>query len=169
MINKGIKRILEPVLLILPGFAFLLLAFFFPALHMLSLSLLGENGLMGGLTLEHYGKLILDDFYLGVALRTFRLSLLITLICLLTGFPLAVVISRSKPKIRSLMILIVVLPLMTSVVIRTFGWLVILGPGGGLSWALENIGLIDRQISLMRRASSPELSLDNSMILNDKK
>lgn len=151
--SKGIKHLLEPAFLILPGLAFLLIAFFFPALHMLGLSLVGENGLADGLTIQHYAKLVQDDFYLGVALRTFRLAIIITVICLITGFPLALIMSRASPAIRSTLIILVVLPLMTSVVIRTFGWLVILGPGGGLSWVLKNVGLIDRPISLMHTES----------------
>jgi len=132
--------------LIAPGLIFLVLAFFFPALQMLGLSLIGETG---GLTLEHYAKVAVDNFYLGVAWRTLRLALVITLACLAIGFPLAIVIQRSAPAVRAALIIMIVLPLMTSVVIRTFGWLVILGPGGLLSWTLQNLGLISSPISLM--------------------
>ena len=141
------RRWREPAILIGPGLVFLLLAFFFPALHMLGLSLIGDTG--DALTLEHYAKLVRDDFYLGVASRTFRLALVITVACLVIGFPLAVIINRAGAGMRAALIIMVVLPLMTSVVIRTFGWLVILGPGGVLSWVLQWSGLIDRQISLM--------------------
>lgn len=143
----GAARWREPLLLISPGLVFLILAFFFPALQMLALSLVDDRA--AGLTLEHYAKLGRDDFYLGVALRTFRLSFVITVFCLIVGFPLAVIISRAAAGLRAALIVVIVLPLMTSVVIRTFGWLVILGPGGVWSWALNRIGLIDRQVSLM--------------------
>ena len=139
----------EPAALLSPGLLFLLVAFLFPAFHMLAQSLLATGADPGRVTLDHYGKLVVDDFYLGVALRTFRLALLITGICVLLGFPLAVILSRSSHRLRTALIILVVLPLMTSVVIRTFGWLVILGPGGLLSWSLQSLGVIDRPLSLM--------------------
>lgn len=139
----------EPAILLAPGLFFLLLAFFFPAIQLLIQSFLTVGAEAGRLTMEHYAKIVVDDFYAGVALRTFRLALVITVLCLVIGFPLAVVISRAGKLLRTTLIVLLILPLMTSVVIRTFGWLVILGPGGVLSWSLQQLGLIDRSISLM--------------------
>ncbi len=82
-------------------------------------------------------------------MRTFRLSLIITVVCVALGFPLAVIMSRAGPRTRTVLLILIVLPLMTSVVIRTFGWLVILGPGGLLSLVLTQTGLADRPVSLM--------------------
>ena len=141
----------EPAFLLAPGLFFLLIAFFFPTFQLLVQSFLTAGEEAGRLTLEHYAKAFSDDFYAGIAFRTFKLSIIITVICLLIGFPLAVVMSRAGRGVRTLLILIIVLPLMTSVVIRTFGWLVILGPGGVLSWVLKTLGLIDRNISLMHK------------------
>lgn len=139
----------EPAILLTPGLFFLLLAFFFPAIQLLVQSFLTFGAEPAQFTLEHYAKATVDDFYAGVALRTFRLALIITGLCLLIGFPLAVIITRVGPVLRTTLIVVIILPLMTSVVIRTFGWLVILGPGGVLSWTLQQLGLIDRGISLM--------------------
>ena len=139
----------EPAVLIAPGLLFLLAAFMFPAVHMLAQSLFTVGADPARITLEHYAKFVADDFYLGVALRTFRLALIITLCCVVLGFPLAVIIARTRGAVRTGLIILIVLPLMTSVVIRTFGWLVILGPGGLLSLSLESSGLIDRPLSLM--------------------
>jgi len=139
----------EPAFLLGPGLFFLLIAFFFPTLQLLAQSFLTAGAEAGRLTLEHYAKAFSDDFYAGIAFRTFKLSIIITAICLAIGFPLAIVMSRAGRNVRTLLILVIVLPLMTSVVIRTFGWLVILGPGGVLSWVLKTLGLIDRNISLM--------------------
>ena len=139
----------EPAFLLMPGVAFLALAFFFPALQMLAQSFIASDGETTRLSLEHYAKFFVDDFYLGVAFRTFRLSILITGLCILLGFPLALIIWRSGSAVRTSLIILIVLPLMTSVVIRTFGWLVILGPGGLFSWTLQSLGLIAKPISLM--------------------
>lgn len=149
MTRRDLGSLREPAALLSPGLAFLVAAFMFPAVHLLAQSLLTPGPDPGRFTLEHYAKFVVDDFYLGVALRTFRLSLLITAICLVLGFPLAIIMARTSHLVRTGLIVLIVLPLMTSVVIRTFGWLVILGPGGLLSWSLESLGLIDRQLSLM--------------------
>ncbi len=151
--KQASSRLGEPAALITPGLIFLVLAFFFPALNMLSLSVIGPAADGGGFTLEHYAKFFTDDYYAGVALRTFRLSIIITVTCVLIGFPLALIMSRSPGWVRSVLIMLVILPLMTSVVIRTFGWLVILGPGGLISWVLETAGLVGNQISLMHTES----------------
>lgn len=151
--KQASSRLGEPAALITPGLIFLVLAFFFPALNMLSLSVVGPASEGGGFTLEHYAKFFTDDFYANVAIRTFRLSIIITAACVLIGFPLALIMSRSSNWVRSVLIILVILPLMTSVVIRTFGWLVILGPGGLLSWILQASGVIGRQISLMHTES----------------
>lgn len=139
----------EPAILLSPGLLFLLLAFFFPAFQLLVQSFLTAGSGPSGFTLEHYSKAFVDDFYAGIALRTFRLALVITVACLVIGFPLSVIMARAGTTVRTTLIVIIILPLMTSVVIRTFGWLVILGPGGVLSWFLQQLGLVDKSIALI--------------------
>lgn len=139
----------EPAVLLTPGLVFLLIAFFFPTFQLLMQSVLGTGAEAGQFTLEHYAKAFGDDFYAGIAWRTLKLAMIITGICVALGFPLAVIMTRASKGVRTALILIIVLPLMTSVVIRTFGWLVILGQGGVLSWVLKSLGLISKNISLM--------------------
>ena len=113
----------------------------------------------GGLTLAHYRKFFVDDFYLGVAARTLRLALLITAACTVIGFLLALLIHHCRGPLRAALLVMVILPLMTSVVVRTFGWLVILGPGGPLSLALQGLGLSDRPLSLMHSETGIVLAM----------
>lgn len=159
MASAGRRSFSEPAILLSPGTLFLLLAFFFPTLQLLVQSVLSGGSDPGHLTFEHYAKAFADDFYAGVALRTFRLALIITAICLFLGFPLAVIIARAGPTVRTVLILLIVLPLMTSVVIRTFGWLVILGPGGLMSWTLNALGLVDKSVSLMHTETGIVLAM----------
>lgn len=144
----------EPLLLLSPGVAVLVLAFFLPVMQMLVLSVQVDDGAGGiGFGWQHFAKFFVDDYYLGVTARTFRLAALITFICFLLGFPLAWVMARVPARWRMFLILLVVLPLMTSVVIRTFGWLVVLGSGGLLSDFLELLGITDRTTKLMHTES----------------
>ena len=135
----------ENALLVSPGLLLLALAFFLPIARMLGLSVMAEEG---GFTLAHFAQFVSEPYYLGVLWRTIRLSFIITLVSALIGFPLAYIMARTGPRARLWLIIVILLPLMTSVVIRTFGWLVILGNGGLLSDLLEILELTDRHAKI---------------------
>lgn len=136
----------ENAALILPGLVLLALGFLVPIGRMLVLSMQGEDGI----TLEHFARFLGDPFHLSVLWRTVRLSLLITLICAAIGFPLAYIMARVGPRAQLWLIVMVVLPLMTSVVIRTFGWMVLLARSGPIPEAARAMGLADRGFALMQ-------------------
>jgi len=74
---------------------------------------------------------------------------LITAICAVLGFPFAYIMSRVGPRLRMWMVIAVILPLMTSVVIRTFGWMVLLSRNGLVSVWARDLGLAERNFQLM--------------------
>ena len=119
----------EPALLLAPGLLALVLGFFVPVGQVFLFSVFVEAEGGRALGLDHFRRFFVDAYYLGVAGRTFRLSAIITLFCLLLGFPLAYLMARVSPRLRLWLIVLTILPMMTSVVIRTFGWLVLLGRG----------------------------------------
>ena len=114
--------------------------------------------------LANFRKLFVDSYYPLVAERTIRLSLLITLLTAVLGVPLAYVMHQAGGRVRAALIVLIVLPLMTSVVIRTFGWLVILGRGGLLARALEPLGLVPRNFSLMHTEAGVVLALGQVLL-----
>ncbi|WDR01532.1 ABC transporter permease [Devosia algicola] len=136
----------ESLLLALPGLLLLVLAFFLPIGQMLVLSISGPDGP----TLSHFARFLSDPFYLGILWRTVRLSLLITVICALIGFPLAYIMARVGPRLRLWLVVMVILPLMTSVVVRTFGWMVLLSRSGLIPELLRDMGLVGRSFALMQ-------------------
>ncbi|MGV0816741.1 ABC transporter permease [Martelella sp. AMO21009] len=136
----------ENALLVSPGLLLLALAFFLPIARMLMLSVMGPEGF----TLAHFAEFIREPYYLNVLWRTIRLSFIITLIAALVGFPLAYIMARAGPRLRLWLIIVILLPLMTSVVIRTFGWMVIFERGGIISSTLYDLGLVKRNFTLMR-------------------
>ncbi|MEO1104336.1 MAG: ABC transporter permease [Pseudomonadota bacterium] len=136
----------ENAVLLLPGLLLLGLAFFVPIAQMLVLSLEGETGW----TTAHFTRFLTDPFYLGVLWRTVRLSLIITLLCIAIGFPYAYIAARAGPRVRLWLILLVILPLMTSVVVRTFGWMVLLSRNGVVSEAIRELGLGARNYQVMQ-------------------
>ncbi|NIX75023.1 ABC transporter permease [Microvirga terricola] len=129
-----------------PGILLLALAFVLPIAEMLGLSILGTHR---ELTLEHFIRFLSDPYYLGIVWRTIYLSLLITAICAAIGFPLAYVMARIRPALRLWLIVLIILPLMTSVVVRTFGWMVLLGRGGLIPFTLWKLGFVGRNFTLM--------------------
>ncbi|KRA60519.1 ABC transporter permease [Rhizobium sp. Root651] len=130
-----------------PGILLLLIAFVLPVTGIL---VLGIENAEGSFTSAHLVKFLTDPFYLAIAWRTVKLSLIITVICFVAGFPLAYIMARGGPKLRLWLLIAITLPLMTSVVVRTFGWMVILGRGGLVPQALNMLGLVNRNFTLMQ-------------------
>jgi putative spermidine/putrescine transport system permease protein len=87
-----------------------------------------------------------DDYYYEVFWRTFWVSALTTGICLLLGAPEAYILSRMRTPWRSIFLLIVLAPLLVSVVVRAFGWSLLLGPRGIINQTYLALGLGDVKI-----------------------
>lgn len=95
----------------------------------------------GEFTLAHYALVFSDSYYLGIFWRTFWVSGLVTLICVVVGAPEAYVLSRMRNPWRSVLLLVVLAPLLVSVVVRAFGWSMLLGPEGAVSGLLGLLGI----------------------------
>jgi putative spermidine/putrescine transport system permease protein len=93
------------------------------------------------LTLHNYGKFLLDRYYLGVLLGTLKISVLVTLAALVTGYPVAAYLAKARPRERAVLMLLIVSPLLVSLVIRSFGWVIVLGPRGLVNAVLLGLGL----------------------------
>lgn len=92
-------------------------------------------------TLRNYLDLFVDPYYWGIFWRTFGIAGLTTLICVAVGAPEAYVLSRMRAPWRTLGLLVVLAPLLVSVVVRAFGWSLLLGPEGPINQALSLFGI----------------------------
>jgi ABC-type spermidine/putrescine transport system permease subunit I len=92
------------------------------------------------LTFDNYRQ-IAGLYYLRLFGRTLQLSLVSTVVCILFGYPLAYVLARARPRMQTLGLFLLIMPLMVSTVIRLFGWIVILGRKGLVNEALVALGL----------------------------
>ncbi|MGK9234846.1 ABC transporter permease [Inquilinus limosus] len=99
------------------------------------------TGVQDALTVGQYLTVLTDPYYYEIFLRTFRLSALTTLICIVVGAPEAYVLSRMRSPWRSIFLLVVLAPLLVSVVVRAFGWSMLLGPTGLVNEALIALGI----------------------------
>jgi len=102
-----------------------------------------------GFTLANYTHALSDRYLLGVLSDTLLLGLTITPICLLLGYPVAYHLARSVSRWRSLLYVLVLSPLLVGVVVRSFGWLILLSGNGVINRMLIDAGLIDTGLPLM--------------------
>jgi putative spermidine/putrescine transport system permease protein len=137
-------------LLVAPAFAFFTVAFFIPMMLLLASSFQGaDTGNSGGITLANYVRFFGDDYYRGVLFNTIRLGLIVALVCVFLAYPLAYYIRSARGSERTYLTLLVLSPLLVSLVVRNFGWVIILGPTGLVNSALIALGLIDEPIQLL--------------------
>lgn len=106
-----------------------------------------------------YVKFLTDGFYLGVLWRTVRLSLMITAICAVAGYPVAYFLVRSASRLRPVLIIVLLVPLVTSPVVVAYGWLVLLGSKGLINQILIGLGITDEPIKMIYTAFTLVLGL----------
>jgi putative spermidine/putrescine transport system permease protein len=134
---------LTPWLLVSPGAILFLGLVLVPLALTLVLSFHvydAATGIKNEPTLSHYVAVVSDGYYLGIFWRTLRLAALTTLICALIGAPEAYILSRMRDPWRSVFLLVIIGPLLVSVVVRAFGWSMLLGSSGLLNEALRALG-----------------------------
>lgn len=128
-----------PFLLGAPTLIFVSFLFLLPLALMVATSLVNEPG--GGLSFDAYTPLFTDPYNREMIWRTLRISLITTALTLVIAFPVALHMRQMSPRWSSLISLLLISPLLTSVVVRTLAWIIVLGPRGVLNTALIEIGL----------------------------
>jgi len=99
------------------------------------------TGVQDGFTLAAYATVLGDGYYWEIFGRTAWVALLTTLICVAVGAPEAYILSRMQAPWRSVFLLVILAPLLVSVVVRAFGWSLVLGPAGFVNQFFEAVGL----------------------------
>ena len=138
------------LLLCLPAIVLLLAVYVAPLgrLFVLSFEVPSTSGATA-FSLANYAKLLGDEFFWELLLRTLKLSAITTVVTLVLGYAVAVHYVGASARARAYLTLVILAPLMVSVIIRTYGWVVILGPSGLINNALEALHLIDSPMRLM--------------------
>ncbi len=102
-----------------------------------------------GFTLEHYRRIFTEEIYWNSFALTFRISLIVTVLTLLLGYPVAYA-AVSLPQRWSVVVLaLVILPFWTSVLVRTYAWLVLLQRTGVVNQTLKSWGLVQTPLALV--------------------
>lgn len=102
---------------------------------------------------DEQGNIVAADedeaIYVDVLLRTFEMSFVVTVCCLLLGFPLAYMMATQPPKIANVIMIFVLLPFWTSILVRVAAWIVLLQSQGLVNQALMAMGIIHEPLQLV--------------------
>src|SRR5271156_5876274 len=134
--------------LVLPLAAVFTVFFVAPLFVLLVLSLHGEVA-MTSWTLRNYVAFFTDRFSYSILVDTLLLGVKATLVCLVFGFPIAWLSARASARWQSVLLFLVILPILTSVVVRTFAWIVILGRYGVLNQIVLGLRLSSEPLRLL--------------------
>lgn len=129
----------KTALLLLPGLAFLAAGFLVPAVAML----VAPPGEAPTAVLARFTAMLTDPYELRIIGRTVTLGLIVTGLCVGLGFPIAYLLARSRTRWGGILLALAIFPLLLSNVVRTFGWLVLLGANGAIGRLLTSTGITD--------------------------
>lgn len=127
----------------LPALVFLLVFFVLPLLANIARSLPSGN------PFEHYARLLSDAYYLGVIWQTVKISALTALACLIIGYPVAYFMARHAGRWNAPIVFLLTAPLLTSTIMRTFGWTVLFGRRGLVNTWMIDLGLFERAVNMV--------------------
>jgi putative spermidine/putrescine transport system permease protein len=100
-------------------------------------------------TIANYVKFFTDPYYTAILFTTVRIAVLVTVVCLVLGFPLAYVVARTQSRFKNLLIIAIVLPLFVGNAVRAAGWMVLFGTKGFVNTTLGWLGVIDAPLEIM--------------------
>jgi ABC-type spermidine/putrescine transport system permease subunit I len=130
----------------LPAVLFLLVFYIAP------MALLFAESVEGG-TFRHFEKALTDGLYVGVLVDTLVIAACVSLVCLLLGYPIAYFLTSTRAPWPTIGITFVLLPFWTSILVRTYGWMILLGRNGIVNRALIELGLIVTPLPLLNNTN----------------
>ena len=131
-------------IMVVPGLVILAVCLFLPLLRVILPTIPA-----GEYPLSSYVEFFTDEYYLKIFLRTVKVAVITTAVCMAAGVPTAYFISRCGKKWRGILLAVSIFPMMTNSVIRSFAWINILGSNGIINQFLIAIGLIEKPIQLL--------------------
>ena len=125
------------------------------------LSFIGRDG---SFSFENYERMVNSKAYLRIFLTTFKISLLTTFFCILLGYPLAYFMSQISRKWASLCMIGVLIPFWTSLLVRTYAWLVLLQKKGLINNIAIDLGIITEPIKFVHNTSGTLIGMVHIML-----
>jgi putative spermidine/putrescine transport system permease protein len=162
-LSKPFRFKLTEAWLILPLVAFLMTFYILPLVVLLVLSFQTQPDSFE-FNLAQYLRFFQDPINLDIWSHSLNLGIWCTLICLILGYPLAYLYIRANGRWQTRLTFLIMLPLLTSIVVRTFAWIVILGREGLINSTLQAIGLIDQPLQLLFSHTGVIIALSQIML-----
>ncbi len=145
--------------LLAPALALLVVFFLYPLLDVLSASVTEPEVGIG-----NFREFVDSPVFGRVLWTTLRLSALVTLFCLLIGYPYAYLLAASGPRMRALLLVAVLVPLWSSILVRTYAWTVLLQRNGVVNNLLIDLGLTDEPIVLLRNTTGVLIGMTHILL-----
>lgn len=162
------RRLLGPGALVVPPTIFLLAMFLAPIVQLAQLSLRPTdafNRVLDGLTAENLRRVLSDPYFADSILYTVNNAVVVTLTCAAAAFPLSWVITRAERRwVKVLVFMAVISPMLTSVVVRSYGWRILLSAEGPANRALIGIGLIEEPLTLLTSRTGAIISIAHVLL-----
>jgi len=111
------------------------------------------------LTGENFRRIVVDPYYRAIIILTLKLAALTTFFSLLLGYPLAYFLARTRTAWRGVLLFLVIAPLTTGVIVRTYGWIVLLGAEGMVNGVLVGLGIVSRPLQILNTQTAVVIAL----------
>lgn len=147
--------------LVVPALLTVGLIILIPLSWLFYLSFLGDDG---GFSLENYWKMTQFKSYYRIFLTTFQVSILTTLVCIALGYPLAYFLAQLPPRWAGVFMLAVLLPFWTSLLVRTYAWLVLLQRQGIINDLAIDLGLWETPVKLVHNLTGTLIGMAHIML-----
>ena len=125
------------------------------------MSFIGKDG---SLSLENYTRMLDSKAYIRIFITTFKISFLTTLICAVIGYPLTYFMSQLPKKWAGICMIGVLIPFWTSLLVRTYAWLVLLQKKGLLNNVLIDLEIIAEPIKFVHNTSGTRIGMAHIML-----
>lgn len=142
-------------LFLTPGLVFLLLFMIIPIVLTISSTFKDH----GQFSFNGYMEFFKNKYFIQILLNTLKVSLVTTLLCLVISLPVSYYISKIHGRMKSILIGLSIFPLLTSAIVRSFSWMIILGKKGLLNELLLNLHLIKDPLNLLYTPTSMIIGL----------
>ena len=129
---------------LLPSMLVLVLVFVVPIGIFLSKSFLEPRP-----GIDHFVRIFANPVYLQVLGITVRISVSVTLVCIVLGYPVAYLLAVVNDRTRNLLMILVLIPFWTSLLVRNYAWMVLLGRQGVINNILISLGIVQRPLRLL--------------------
>ena len=140
------------LLVFAPAVALVVFFFFIPVLSLFRLSFYEYTG-MGmarpAVSLAGYIKFLTDPFYVNIIFFTLKIAVAVTMIALLAGYPVAYYVARAQGLKKIVCLLLIIIPLWTNLIVRIYGWFIILGRNGLVNTLLMSSGVVQEPMSMI--------------------